>query len=115
MELRMAVKLRVQNPNDAALDYDGISLALDVAGSTFASGVSAGRGSVPRFGETVVTVPVSVSALNVLRQVVNMTRQGRPSRIDYVMRGRMSSAAFGGMRFQSKGEIDLPEGMTGPQ
>src|SRR4249920_1933655 len=64
MEMRMAVKLRVQNPNDAALDFDGISMALEVRGSTFASGVSDARGSVPRFGETVITVPVSISALS---------------------------------------------------
>src|SRR5208282_4170407 len=55
MEMRMAVKLRLQNPNDVAMDFDGISIVLDVRGSTFATGVSSERGSVPRFGETVVT------------------------------------------------------------
>ncbi len=70
MEVRMAVKLRVQNPNDAALEFDGISMTLDVHGSTFATGVSDARGSVPRFGETVITVPVSVSALAAVRQVI---------------------------------------------
>ena len=30
MELRMLVKLRVQNPNDAPLDYDGVYVKLDV-------------------------------------------------------------------------------------
>ena len=32
MELRMLVKLRVQNPNDAPIDYDGVSLKLEVQG-----------------------------------------------------------------------------------
>jgi LEA14-like dessication related protein len=59
MEVRMAVKLRIQNPDEAPLDYDGISLALDLRGAAFATGVSAERGTVPRFGEAVVTVPVS--------------------------------------------------------
>ena len=46
MELRMLVKLRVQNPNDAPIEYDGVSLKLDVQGNTFATGVSDERGSV---------------------------------------------------------------------
>ena len=33
LELRMAVKLRVQNPNDRPLDYDGIALELEIHGS----------------------------------------------------------------------------------
>ena len=52
-EMRMLVKLRVQNPNDSSVDYDGISLKIDVQGNTFATGVSDERGTVPRFGESV--------------------------------------------------------------
>ena len=58
LELRLAVKLRVQNPNEAALDYDGVTLELEVSGRHLASGVSDARGSVPRFGEALITVPV---------------------------------------------------------
>ena len=53
MELRMLVKLRVQNPNDSPVDYDGVAVEMDVQGKTFATGVTDARGSVPRFGETV--------------------------------------------------------------
>jgi hypothetical protein len=38
MELRLMVKLRVQNPNDAPLDYRGVALEMNVQGKTFASG-----------------------------------------------------------------------------
>lgn len=103
----MAVKLRVQNPNDAAIDFDGVSLALDVRGMSFATGVSGERGSVPRFGEAVITVPVSVSAMAAVRQAVSVAKGERP-RADYVLRGRLSGAGFGGMRFESKGELVLP-------
>ncbi len=107
MEIRMAVKLRVQNPNDVALDFDGVSIALDLRGNSFATGVSAERGSVPRFGETVITVPVSVSALAALRQLIGVaTSPDRPA-ADYTLRGRLSSTGWGGMRFESKGEINL--------
>jgi LEA14-like dessication related protein len=110
MEIRMAVKLRVQNPNDVALDFDGISLTLDVRGSTFATGVSAEHGNVPRFGETVVTVPVTVSALSVVRQVMSLSASEHP-RLDYALHGRLSGADLGAMRFESHGEIDLPRGI----
>jgi len=108
MELRMAVKLRVQNPNDVALDYDGVSIELDVRGTSFATGVSGERGSVPRFGETVITVPVSVSALSAVRQAIGLATSERPA-VDYALRGRLSGAGFGDLRFESKGEIDLPK------
>ncbi len=107
MEIRMAVKLRVQNPNDTALDFDGVSLELAVRGNTFATGVSAERGSVPRFGEALITVPVSVSALAAMRQFIGMASSKEKPVADYALRGRLSSSGFGSMRFQSKGEIDL--------
>jgi hypothetical protein len=60
MEGRFLVKLRVQNPNDRPIDYDGVSLELDLRGSRLATGFSDERWTVPRFGETFVQVPVSV-------------------------------------------------------
>jgi LEA14-like dessication related protein len=113
MEVRMAVKLRVQNPNEAPVDFDGISLWLDVRGATFASGVSAEHGSVPRFGETVVTVPVSISALAAVRQALDLATH-QPAAIDYQLRGRLAGAGFGGLRFESRGQVELPRDM-GPQ
>ncbi len=106
LELRMAVKLRVQNPNDAALDFDGIALTLDLGGMSFATGVSDRRGSVPRFGETVVTVPVSVAALAAVRQIVALAARER-RKVDYALRGRISGTGWGAARFESAGEIDL--------
>ena len=110
LELRMAVKLRLQNPGERVLDYDGISLELDLHGETFARGVSAVAGSVPRFGETVVTVPVSVSALDAAREVLAWA--ARPdARVDYTLRGRLSSTAQGSTRFETSGDVGLPPGL----
>ena len=72
LEMRFSLKLRVQNPNDAPIDYDGISVALDLNGAPFASGVSDRAGTVPRFGEAVLDVPVSVSAFAAARQAWNL-------------------------------------------
>lgn len=106
MEIRVAVKLRVQNLNEAALDFDGTSLTLDLRGKPFATGVSAERGTVPRFGEVVITVPMSVSALAAFRQFVGLATQDKEV-ADYAMRGRLSGSGFGGSRFEAKGMIEL--------
>jgi len=49
MELRLNVKLRVQNPNDSPIDYNGVSVQMNVQGKSLATGVSPASGSVPRF------------------------------------------------------------------
>lgn len=107
LELRLAVKLRVQNPNETAIDYDGISLDLEVRGFDFASGVSDARGSVPRFGEVLLTVPVSVSATAMLKQVYSWTT-GPDGKLDFVARGRLAGGPFGGQRFSSSGSFAWP-------
>jgi len=112
MELRMAVKLRVQNPNDAPVDFDGVAVSLELRGMDFAGGVSDARGSVPRFGETVLTVPVTVSAFAVARQVISLAGGDNP-KVEFVARGKLSDGSFGGARFESKGSFDLPAGLPG--
>jgi hypothetical protein len=112
MEVRMAVKLRVQNPNDAPVNFDGVSVSLDLRGMDFASGVSDARGSVPRFGETVLSVPVTVSAFAMARQVISLASGDNP-KVEFIARGRLSDGSFGGARFESKGSFDLPAGLPG--
>jgi len=111
MELRLLVKLRVQNPNDTPIEFDGVSLNLDVMGRDFASGVSDQAGTVPRFGEAVIAVPVTVSLMRMARQVLGML-DGKPvDKVTYSMSGKLHSASmFGTQRFTSKGEFDMPKG-----
>ena len=108
-EIRMLVKLRVQNPNDVPVDYDGVYLRLDVQGSTFATGVSDEHGTIPRFGEALVTVPVTVPTLNLVRQALGFMGNGQPpEKISYRLEGKLSGPLFGSTRFQSQGELPLP-------
>lgn len=109
-ELRMAVKLRIQNPNDSPLPFDGLSLQFFVQNSDFASGVSDERGTVPRFGETVVVVPVSVSGTSMVRQILNFATGDR-SKVNYELRGRLYGTGFSGVRFNSSGYLELPAGL----
>jgi LEA14-like dessication related protein len=94
LELRMLVKLRVQNPNDVPLDYNGAYLKLDVLGKSFASGVSAESGTVPRFGEAVIGVPVTVSVLRMVSTALGML-DGKPmDKVSYELRGKLNGRVF---------------------
>ncbi len=110
MELRLLVKLRVQNPNDVPVEYDGVALTMDVQGKTLASGVSDARGNVPRFGETVIEVPVTISGFRMARQAMGMMRDGGAGleKISYEMSGKLNGSAFNTVRFKTKGEFELP-------
>ena len=112
MEVRMLVKLRVQNPNDAAIDYNGVALQMDVQGKAFASGVSDANGSVPRFGEAVIAVPVTISAFRIVRQAIGMVHGDGSGRIAYEMKGKLSGSTFSTTRFATKGEFELPAGVA---
>jgi LEA14-like dessication related protein len=107
LELRFLCKLRVQNPNDTPISYDGIYIELEVRGSSFATGVSDASGTVPRFGEVVLSVPVAASALRIARQAIGMY-MSQDRKIDYVLKGKISGSAFNTVRFESRGEITLP-------
>ncbi len=114
MEFRMLVKLRVQNPNETPIEFTGVYVQLDVLDKTFATGVSDESGTVPGFGETVIAVPVTVSALRMVRQVVGML-DGQPvDQIRYEMSGKLNGGMFNTHRFESKGEFDLPKSESAP-
>jgi hypothetical protein len=114
LELRMLVELRVQNPNDAALDYDGAYVRLDVQGKTFATGVTDQSGTVPRFGEAVIKVPVTVSMLRLARQALGMLDDEPAERIRYEMSGKLNRTNRGTVRFRSEGDFDFPAAPSAP-
>jgi hypothetical protein len=102
LELRLAIKLRVQNPNDTAIGFDGAALDLEVDGRTLASGVTDQGGNVPRFGEAVLTIPVTISAWNALRQAMRLADAspgGPRESLPIVLRGKLAGGPFGTTRF----------------
>lgn len=109
LEMRMAVKLRLQNPNETAVDYNGVALELDVNSRLLASGVSDQQGSIGRFSEAVLVVPVSVSAFAAIRQAVGLTQSQRLDNLPYTLRGKLAGGVFGTMRFEDSGTLSLPQ------
>lgn len=109
MEARFAVKLRVQNPNDSTVSFNGMALDLDVNGQPLASGVSNQSGNVPRFGETVVSVPVSISAFSVMRQAWGAAGYQPGQEVPYRLRGKLADGLFGTRRFSDSGTLNWPQ------
>jgi len=108
LELRMNVKLRIQNPNETPINFDGVSLQLEVNGNTLASGVSNQSGTVPRFGETVIGVPVTIPAFSAARQAYALATRTSSGDVPFVMHGRLSGGTFGSTSFTDKGTLPMP-------
>lgn len=108
LELRLAVTVRIQNPNDAPVEYTGAALSLDLNGRNLASGVSDTVGIVPRYGETTFTVPVTISAFDMVRQVFGFIEADARGEVRYRVRGKLEGGWFGTRRFSSEGTMQLP-------
>ena len=116
MEARFAVKLRVQNPNDTPIHYNGIALALRINDRPLASGVSDTKGDIPRYGEAVISVPVTISAFSVLRQAWGIAESPLPKTqgVPYELSGKLGGGFWGSTRFVDTGQLALPPS-TRPQ
>ncbi|QXI36814.1 LEA type 2 family protein [Pseudomonas xantholysinigenes] len=108
LELRMAVKIRVQNPNETSVDFNGIALNLEVNDQPLAAGVSDQRGHIGRYDEAVIVVPVSITAFAFLRQAYGLGRVESLQGLPYVLRGKLAGGPLGTVRFSDKGKLDLP-------
>ena len=107
MEMRFNLTLRVQNPNDSAVDYDGIALEMEINDRPLATGVSDQKGQVPRFGESLIKVPLSISAYSILRQAMGASSFQPGQEISYELRGKLGGGLFP-ERFSTSGKLDWP-------
>ncbi|MEO4047887.1 LEA type 2 family protein [Pseudomonas sp. CAU 1711] len=114
MEMRFALVLRVQNPNDAPFAYDGLALELDVNGQPLASGVSDQGGQVPRYGETLLRVPLSVSAFSLFRQAWAAAGYRDARGLPYELRGKLGGGLLGTQRFSDSGTLNWPQPNAAP-
>jgi len=108
-EQRYDIRMRLQNPNDADLAFDGATLNLEINGKAFANGVSAEKGVVPRFGETVISFSAVSGLGGILRQVGDY-QSGARQGFSYRITGRLHGSGPGGTPFESAGEFKLAPG-----
>lgn len=107
LEVRLEVTVRVQNPNDAPVEYSGAALDLYLNDRRLASGVSDEVGLLPRYGELVVAVPVTISAFDVARQLLGFMTTQNTNEFSYRVRGKLEGGLFGTRRFEDEGVISL--------
>ena len=105
-ELRLLVSIRIQNPNDLAVEYDGAAIDLDVNGRRLASGVSDEVGTIPRYGEAVLAMPVTISAFNVARQIIGVLNRPAVDEVSYRLRGKLEAGFLGTRRFTYEGVFE---------
>ncbi|MDX5333167.1 MAG: LEA type 2 family protein [Gammaproteobacteria bacterium] len=107
-EQRYRLKLRIQNPNDFALNIRGLDFRVEVNGEQFAEGVSSQTLAVPGFGEALTEVEVSSSLWSLARQFRDRT--GAPEGIAYRLHGRVSLEGVAlPVGFESTGEFGFAE------
>lgn len=108
LEMRFALTLRVQNPNDSAIEFSGMAFNLRVNQQPLLSGVSDQSGQVPRYGETLLRIPVSLSAYSALRQVMAASNYRAGQSLPYELTGKLATGLLGSVRFSDQGQLDWP-------
>lgn len=81
------VHLQVSNPNPEPMRLEGMRVELLANGQTFARGMTPANMEIPAFGNTSLTVPVTLSNLDLLRSLLGI---GKNKGIDYAMRSEVT-------------------------
>jgi LEA14-like dessication related protein len=115
LEQRIKVDLRIQNPNDSAIEATGMQIRLDANGARLARGVSDAPFTIPRLGETTTSIVATTSVFDLAKQLVVMS--GKQS-FEYVLEGNVYIA--GGMplarsvTFRNEGQYPPPAASKAP-
>jgi LEA14-like dessication related protein len=107
LEQEYAIKIRVQNPNNADIRIDGLSYQIDLNGKPFAKGVSRQSTSVAALSEVVLDATAVGNLGSIISQVVQIQKSGPPEGFSYRLKGKLGSAQMA-MPFDSQGNIELP-------
>lgn len=105
LEQRYALTLRIQNPNQDAMEIKGLSFDLELNGESFAQGVSNQAVSVGPFDEALIQVTVSSGLLNIINQL-NVLDRRRGEQLAYRISGKVSVAGqLRSIPFERKGQL----------
>ena len=114
LEQRMRVDLRVRNPNDFALEIDGVRFDLDLNGTRFARGLGNERVTLPRLDEARISVVSTTGVMDWVRQFAALAQPGRKD-MDYRVAGRffLADSILGHVDFESSGNLGDASGLGG--
>jgi LEA14-like dessication related protein len=112
-EQKLAVRLRVMNPNTVELPVNGLDVDVELAGEPFANGVSAREFVVPAHGEAEFDMIVTANAATALLKIAGGDRKSREE-IGYRLKGRLSTklGLLRSIPFEESGTLPLGD-LTG--
>ena len=107
-EQKLAVRLRVQNPNAIELPVKGLDVDVELAGEPFAHGVSAREFTVPAKGEAEFDMIVTANAATALFKIIGSDRQAREA-VKYRLKGKLSTrlGMFHSIPFDETGTLPI--------
>ena len=88
LEQEYAIKIRVQNPNNADIHIEGLSYQIDLNGKPFAKGVSRQSTSVRGFGEVVLDATAVGNLGAIMNQVVQIQSRRRAGELQLPPEGQ---------------------------
>ena len=107
---RFRVRLKLENPNDQALDLDGADAVLTVAGEKLAKGMTQGAVSLPARGSTETDVEVRAKTLSFLKVLPELQKSDA---LPYQVAGRLhflqALGPLGALPFQAEGTVTAEE------
>ena len=107
IEQRMALKLRVQNPNRFDIPINGISYELEFNDTPFAQGVAQPQTTVPAYGEAMIQTEATCNLGSILRQLEVLQKD---KRLRYRLQGKVDLGGWRGSQpFSVDGEIAMPQ------
>ncbi len=107
-EQKYHLKVRLQNPNDHALEISGISYVLEVNGEPLLKGVSDKSVTVPRFGESIIELSGVSTLFGFMRQFQALQDRKTPG-MHYKLSGKLGlDNQFGSLPFSYEGTLLPP-------
>ena len=108
-EQRLRVDLRVRNPNDFDYHLTGIDFTLNLNGKRLVRGLGSKEVTIPRLGDTVMTIDTTTSTLDIVRQLLNLSQK---QELAYDIKGVLHSTE-GRLPFTNAGTLVEPGMFSG--
>lgn len=107
-EQGFTLQLRVKNPNDFDIPFEGLNFALEVNDAPFATGLSNKDFTLPASAEIVVPIDVSIATTDLIERVAAI---GTGRRLDYRLSGAAEIDSWfpSAIPFERVGKLALPD------
>lgn len=106
-EQGFTLQLRVKNPNDFEIPFEGLNFALEVNDAPFATGLSNKNFTLPASAELIVPIDVSIATTDLIERVAAV---GAGKRLDYRLSGAAEIDSWfpSAIPFERIGKLALP-------